>query len=219
MFRDYHAALIADLGGDKAEAEKRFKSAYAAEKNTLRLVDAYARFLATHGQPRRGEAALSRLRRGRAASSDRHRGLAALEDGQAARRPSCAPPTTARRKCSTGWAPSAAVRATISPRSSICASRCILRRRTRSRSITLGDIYERMKQEETAIDLYHSVPKDSPLRVNADVQAALLLETLGKTKEASEHLSAIVAANPKNQEALTALGNLQRSRKLSPTPP
>lgn len=80
--------------------------------------------------------------------------------------------------------------------------------------ITLGDVYERMKQEEAAIDLYDSVPKDSPLRVNADVQAALLLETLGKSKEATEHLSAVVAANPKNQEALTALGNLQRSRKL-----
>ncbi len=79
--------------------------------------------------------------------------------------------------------------------------------------VTLGDVYERMKQSEAAIDLYDSVPQDSPLRVNADVQAALLLETLGKSKEAGEHLSAIVAANPKNQEALTALGNLQRSRK------
>ncbi len=49
VFRDYHAALIADLGGDKAEAEKRFKAAYGGEKNTLRLVDANARFLASHG--------------------------------------------------------------------------------------------------------------------------------------------------------------------------
>jgi tetratricopeptide (TPR) repeat protein len=80
--------------------------------------------------------------------------------------------------------------------------------------ITLADVYERMKQEEAAIELYDSVPQDSPLRVNADVQAALLLESLGKSKEASEHLQAVVDAHPKNQEALTALGNLQRSRKL-----
>jgi Flp pilus assembly protein TadD len=71
-----------------------------------------------------------------------------------------------------------------------------------------------MKQEEIAIDLYDSVRETSPLRVNADVQAALLLETLGKTKEATEHLQFVVVANPKSQEALTALGNLQRSRKL-----
>ena len=56
--------------------------------------------------------------------------------------------------------------------------------------IALADVYERMKQGEAAIDLYDSVPKDSPLRVNADIQAALLLETLGKSKEAGEHLSA-----------------------------
>jgi tetratricopeptide (TPR) repeat protein len=81
-------------------------------------------------------------------------------------------------------------------------------------TITLGDVYERIKQEETAIDLYDSVADDSPLRVNADVQAALLLEILGKPKEAMEHLLAVVTAHPRNQEALTALGNLQRSRKL-----
>ena len=51
-------------------------------------------------------------------------------------------------------------------------------------TITLADIYERMKQEEAAIELYDSVPQNSPLRVNADMQAALLLETLGKSSEA-----------------------------------
>lgn len=53
ILRDYHAALIAGLGTsskDAAESERRFKTAYSAEKNTLRLVDAYARFLASHGQ-------------------------------------------------------------------------------------------------------------------------------------------------------------------------
>lgn len=50
VFRDYHGALIADLGGDAAEAERRFKSAYNAERNTLRVVDAYGRFLASHGR-------------------------------------------------------------------------------------------------------------------------------------------------------------------------
>ena len=32
MFRDYHAGLIAEVGGDDAEAEKRLKAAYEAEK-------------------------------------------------------------------------------------------------------------------------------------------------------------------------------------------
>ncbi|MGH6822568.1 MAG: tetratricopeptide repeat protein, partial [Methylocella sp.] len=49
VFRDYHAALIADTAGDSQEASKRIKAAYAADKNTLRLVDAYARFMVRHG--------------------------------------------------------------------------------------------------------------------------------------------------------------------------
>lgn len=48
VFRDYHAGLIADVLGDAPEAQRRLKAAYDADKNTLRLADAYARFLARH---------------------------------------------------------------------------------------------------------------------------------------------------------------------------
>ena len=48
MFRDYHAGLIADVLGNPVEAQRRLKAAYDADKNTLRLADAYARFLARH---------------------------------------------------------------------------------------------------------------------------------------------------------------------------
>ena len=46
VFRDYHGGLIADMLGNAAEARRRLKSAYDADKSTLRFVDAYARFLA-----------------------------------------------------------------------------------------------------------------------------------------------------------------------------
>ncbi len=48
VFRDYHAALIADALGDPVEALRRYKLAYAKDSQTLRLVDAYGRFLARH---------------------------------------------------------------------------------------------------------------------------------------------------------------------------
>jgi len=212
VFRDYHAALIAELGGDKAEAEKRFKSAYSAERNTLRLVDAYARFLATHGQ--REEAKKLYLAFDEVAPNHPIvlAGLAALDEGK--------PLPLFVRSAEEGAGEVLYGLGAVGGRQGDELASLIYLRLSLFLApenalaiVTLGDVYERMKQEETAIDLYQSVPKDSPLRVNADVQAALLLETLGKSKEASESLSAIVAANPKNQEALTALGNLQRSRK------
>lgn len=213
VFRDYHAALIADMGGNKAEAEKRFKSAYAAERNTLRLVDAYARFLASRGQ--RDEA--KKLYQGFDEVAPGHpiitAGLTALDEGKPL------PPFV--RTPEEGAGEALYGLGAVGGRSgdelaSLIYLRLALHLAPENALaiITLGDVYERMKQEETAIDLYDSVPKDSALRVNADVQAALLLETLGKSKEASEHLGQVVGANPKNQEALTALGNLQRSRKL-----
>ncbi len=213
VFRDYHAALIADLGGDKAEAEKRFKAAYSAEKNTLRLVDAYARFLASRGQ--RDEA--RKIYQGFDEVAPGHpiivAGLKALDEGKPlppfVRTPDEGAAEVLYGLGAVGGRQGDELASLIYLRLSL-----YLAPENSLAIITLGDVYERMKQDETAIDLYDSVPKDSPLRVNADVQAALLLETLGKSKEATEHLSAVVAANPKNQEALTALGNLQRSRKL-----
>jgi tetratricopeptide (TPR) repeat protein len=213
VFRDYHAALIADLGGDKAEAEKRFKSAYSAEKNTLRLVDAYARFLANRGQ--RDEA--KKIYEGFNEVAPNHpiimAGLAALNEGKPlppfVRTPDDGAAEVLYGLGAVGGRQGDELASLIYLRLSLA-----LAPENALAIITLGDVYERMKQEEAAIDLYDSVPKDNPLRVNADVQAALILETIGKSKEATEHLAAVVAANPKNQEALTALGNLQRSRKL-----
>ncbi|WP_405044834.1 tetratricopeptide repeat protein [Methylocystis echinoides] len=213
VFRDYHGALIADLGGDKAEAEKRFKSAYAAERNTLRLVDAYARFLASRGQREDAKKLYETFNEVAPGHPIVVAAIAALNEGKPL------PPFV--RTADDGAAEALYGLGAIGGRQGDELASLIYLRLSLALApenalaiLTLGDVYERMKQPEMAIDLYDSVPKDSPLRVNADIQAALILETLGKSKEATDHLSAVVAANPKNQEALTALGNLQRSRKL-----
>ena len=49
-FRDYHAGLIAGLLGNAAEAQRRLKSAYDDDKNSLRFADAYARTLVGAGR-------------------------------------------------------------------------------------------------------------------------------------------------------------------------
>ncbi len=213
VFRDYHAGLIADLAGDKAEAEKRFRASYAGEKNTLRLVDAYARFLASHGQ--REEA--KRIYNAFDDVAPNHPivtgALADLDAGKPL------PPFVRTVEEGAGEV-LYGLGAVGGRQGDELASLIYLRLAlylapdNALATITLADTYERMKQEEAAIELYDSVPQNSPLRVNADIQAALLLETLGKSSEASDHLQAVVAAHPKDQEALTALGNLQRSRKL-----
>lgn len=214
VFRDYHAALIADLSPNgKAEAEKRYKAAYGSEHNTLRLVDAYGRFLARRGS--REEA--RRVYRAFDDLSPRHpivtAAIADIDTGK--------PFDALVRNADDGAAEVLYGLGAIGGRQGDELASLVYLRLSLFLSpnnalatITLADIYERMKQEEIAIDLYDSVPKGDPLRVNADVQAALLLETLGKSKEATDHLQSVIAEHPKDQEALTALGNIQRSRKL-----
>lgn len=213
VFRDYHGALIADLGGDTAEAERRFKSAYNAERNTLRVVDAYGRFLASHG---RRDEALKIFKDFDDVVPNHPIIVAAIADIQSGK---AITPFVKNAEDGAGEA-LYGLGAVGGRQGDELASLVYLRLslylapENSLTIVTLGDVYERMKQSEAAIDLYNSVPRDNALRVNADVQSALLLEMLGKSKEATDHLSAVVAANPKNEEALTALGNIQRSRKL-----
>ncbi len=80
--------------------------------------------------------------------------------------------------------------------------------------VSLGDLYERIKQGESAIEVYASMPVTSPLRSTAELQIGLVLETLERKDEAQKHLEALVARDPTDPDALLALANLQRTRKL-----
>ncbi|MEA2859268.1 MAG: hypothetical protein QOC72_1307 [Methylobacteriaceae bacterium] len=211
-FRDYHAALIADLANNPAEATKRFLAAYNGEKSTLRLVDAYARFQDRHG--RRDEAI--RAYEGFDQILPRHpivtAALAELRAGK--------PLEPLIRTADQGAAEVLYGLGAVGGRQGDELAAIVYLRlslylspKNGLATVTLADIFERLKQYEQAIEVYDSVADDSPLRVNADIQTALLLETLGKTEEAQKRLQDIVAERPKNEEALTALGNLQRSRK------
>ena len=55
-------------------------------------------------------------------------------------------------------------------------------------TITLADIYDRLKQLERANDTYDSIPENSPLRRSAVVQIALNLEQLDRKDEAVARL-------------------------------
>ncbi|HEY1153518.1 MAG TPA: tetratricopeptide repeat protein, partial [Pseudolabrys sp.] len=63
------------------------------------------------------------------------------------------------------------------------------------------------------IKVYQRVPQASPLHRNAAIQMATNLDSVDKPEEAKKALTGLIAENPKDLEALVALGNIQRSRK------
>jgi tetratricopeptide (TPR) repeat protein len=80
--------------------------------------------------------------------------------------------------------------------------------------LSLADLYEQLKNPTQAIKIYERVPEDSPLRRNADIQRAVNLDGLERTDEAKEKLQELIGERPDDVEAIMALGNILRGRKV-----
>ena len=64
-----------------------------------------------------------------------------------------------------------------------------------------------------AIKVYERVPATSPLKRNAQIQLATDLDTADRSDEAIKILKDVIAEDPKDLEAIMALGNIERGRK------
>jgi tetratricopeptide (TPR) repeat protein len=212
LFRDYHAGLIADLTGNAAEAERRLKAAYEAERNTLRVVDAYARFEAKRGNRDRAvevykafdavlprhpvvRDALARLESGKPLApfvTNAQEGAAEVLYGLGAAGSSSGDELPALIYLRLGLH--------VEPEHPMAL-------------VTLADAYERLKQLDRAIEVFSRVPKDSPLRASADIAIGTNLEQLNRGAEAVAHLEQLMKERPDDIEVIMALGNVLRSRK------
>src|SRR5258707_1379465 len=79
--------------------------------------------------------------------------------------------------------------------------------------LSLADLYESVKKPQMAIKVYERVPANSPLKRNAQIQLATNLDTADRSDEAIKILKGVTAEDPKDIEAIMALGNIERGRK------
>jgi tetratricopeptide (TPR) repeat protein len=212
QFREYHAALIADVVGNSAEAEKRFKAAYEGERNTLQVVDAYARFLAKQGRkdealkiykafddvaPRHPlvTAAVKTLQEGKPLLplvNSAQDGAAELLYGLGVVGNTQGDELTAIIYLRLGL--------DLKPDHPLAL-------------VTLGDVYERLKQYDRANEIFARIPKDSPVRTSADISIGHNFEQMGKSEDAISYLGKLMKEHPDDVDAVMALGNVQRARK------
>ena len=211
-FRDYHAGLIAALLGNSAEAQRRLKSAYESDKNSLRFADAYARILSAQGDT----AGATKVYEDFAALIPHHPLIEKARADLKANQPLDPLVHNAKEGVaealyglgSAGSREGDELPALVYLRLSL-----YLRPSNDLTAVTLASLFERLKESDQAIAAYRSIPSSSPLKKAADIQIALELEGMGKTDEAMQRLSEIVAAHPHDVEALSALAELQRSGK------
>ena len=212
VFRDYHAGLMADALGNSIEAQRRLKQAYNADKNTLRLADAYARFLARHNDPDGAKKIYEDFSR---LIPNHPLIVAALADLKAGR-----PLAPVVRNAKEGAAEalyglgSAGTRQGDELAALIYLRLALILRPDHDlAAVTVANVLEDIKQDDAAIHAYYAVPEASPMHESADIQAAIELDATGNKEEAMTRMKAIVAAHPTDPDAWSALGSLQRSAK------
>ena len=212
VFRDYHAGLIAELVGNAPEADRHYKAAYEGDKATLRIVDAYGRFL--YRQGRKDEAVA--VYRGFEALAPRppfvRNALTQIEAGKPL------PPIV--QSAQDGAAEvlyglgTAGTQQGDELASLIYLRLAVLLNPEHSLALVqMADVFERLKQPENAIETLRRVPAASPLKTSADVQIGLGLEALGQGEEAVKLLGALRTEKPDDTDVLVALANVLRSRK------
>ncbi len=217
VFRDFHAGLMLDVAGKTEEAGARLKAAYDGDQSTLRLVDAYGRYLARRGkideakkvfgdfnklQPHNPiiEAALADLAAGRklepmvkdarGGAAEVLYGLGAYGLGAAESRPGDAVAAIVFLRLALE----------LSPQNALALD-------------TLAEAYGKLKQYDSAIEIYDQVPKSSSLRVASEIRVALLYAAMGKADESAKQLRGIVKQHPDNVDAVSALADVLRSQK------
>ncbi len=212
VFRDYHAGLIADLLGDAPEAQRRLKAAYEGDKNTLRLADAYARFLARHNDVEGAKKVYADFDHVVPHHPLITSALADLNAGKplaaVVRNPRDGVAEALYGLGGAGTRQGDELAAMIYLRLAL-----YLRPDHDLAAVTVANLFEDLKRDDEAIRAYELVSTASPMHESAEIQSALEMEAIGHADEGMKRLQDIVAAHPTDVEAWSALGSLQRSGK------
>lgn len=212
-FAKYHAAIIADLSGRAAEAEKEFAGAYTdSNGESLRIVHAYAVHLQRVGKLQQAKEVLARF----ADKSPTHPIVqAALAQAKAGIMPDrlIASAGSGLAEALYGIASSLSdeksveipvfylqLALTLDPRHELAIS-------------LLADRMETAKRWEDAIAAYRRIPRGSSLYVNARVQIAQDLQKLDRGDEALSVLKDTLNGSASDFEVLAAMGDLMRAKE------
>ena len=213
IFKDLHAALILDLAGQKKEAAKRFERAYKLDPTALRVVQSYGSFLSRQGNNAEALKVFATFEE----ALPRHPLIVeAVNELKAGKKlaPMVDTPQAGAAEVLYGLGSALGRRGGEDLGLVYLQLALYLVPSHPLALLSLADLYEAMKKPELAIKTYERVALTSPLLRNAQIQMALNLDTLERSDEAKASLEKLIAAHPADLEAIMALGNVLRGRKL-----
>jgi tetratricopeptide (TPR) repeat protein/LysM repeat protein len=219
LFKAYHRALIADFAGMNGEAEKAYQAAFdnvsaggAAPETWLRVVEAYAGFLAARGDKDKALAVLDKA----AENSTGQLPLIALREkiakGEKISRLVADPADGASEILLNLGA--ALNRGGGEPFVRLYLQYALaLKPDSDIVLLQLAAVAEQQEQAEEAIALYGRIPADSPIKRAAELQLGLNLADLDRRDEAIVHLKALLDSDPDDMRAYLALGGVYASKE------
>jgi tetratricopeptide (TPR) repeat protein len=213
LFKDLHTGLMSDLAGNRKEAQKRLERAHKLDPNALRVVMAYARVLSRTS----GKAEALKVFEGFNKVLPNHplvvKDMADLE-AQGQLSPLVSSPQQGAAEVLYGLGAALGRQGGEDLGLVYLQLSLYLAPQQPLALLSLADLYEVLKKPQLAIKVYERVPADSPLKRNAEIQLASDLDSLDRTDEARAALEKLIEARPNDLEAITALGNILRGRKL-----
>lgn len=210
-FQRLHIALVADLAGRQAQARENYAAAYQAHPSNRRLLEAYARHAAVHGDTELLEEILAPFQS--AEDPD------AVLGGLAERLMAQTDPQFLVTAPQQGLAEVLFGLAGVLAGESEPAARIYLRLALMlnpafdSAYYLLGELETSAKRLEASLNAYQGVRPSSPYYLDASIRAAFLLNALERADEGIGLLTALIGQYPEAPRLLQAIGNILRDQK------
>ncbi len=212
IFKDLHAGLIYELANKQKDAGIRFERAYKLDDSALRVADAYGRWLSRN----KGDAAATAVYENFDKKLARHPlVVAALRETRAGKKltPLVDSAQAGAAEALYGIGASLTRRGGEDLALVYLQLALYLRPNHALALLSLGDLYELVKKPQMALKVYERVPANSPLKRNAQIQLATDLDAVDRSDDALKILRTVITEDPKDIEAIVALGNIERARK------
>jgi tetratricopeptide (TPR) repeat protein len=212
IFKDLHAGMIDELSGKDKDAGVRFERAYKLDDSMLRVTEAYARWLSRNKTEAQATAIYEAFDKKLARHPLVLEGIRETKAGKKL------PPLVDSAQAGAAEA-LYGIGATLIRRGGedlalVYLQLALYLQPTHSMALlSLADLYESVKRPQMAIKVYERVPDSSPLKRNAQIQLATDLDSADRSDEAIKILKEVITNDPKDLEAVMALGNIERGRK------
>ena len=212
IFKDLHAGMILDFANKPKDAGARFERAYKLDESALRVADAYARWLSRN---QGDEAALTVYEDFNKKLARHPLVLEGIKETKAGKKlaPLVDSVQAGAAEALYGIGASLTRRGGEDLALVYLQLSLYLAPNHSLALLSLADLYESVKKPAMAITIYEKVPANSPLKRNAQIQQATDLDAADRSDEAIKILKQVTADDPKDLEAIMALGNIERGKK------